>query len=188
MPPELKASFIKMRLSSIALWNKHAVVTLSNWTNSSFNLRRAVNAKRWKLKASWQHFTTAGEVVQNSVMNKRVTVISKKNFCYARVMDTPKSHKTVLVSMWRKWDNITSSEANLSTLLYKALNALKKHDLALSKLHLKVQPLLKNTPKYHSNQSQLMAPPETVVTETVVSAEQWVLYLHSNRMHLICLH
>jgi len=48
----------------------------------------------------------------------------------------------------------------------------------LSKLHLKVQPLLKNTPKYRQQSTQLMAPPEAVV-----SAAQCVLYLRPNRMH-----
>jgi len=38
--------------------------------------------------------------------------------------------------------NTTASEVNLPTLLYKAINALKKNDFALSQLHMKVQPLL----------------------------------------------
>jgi len=106
----IKASYIyylQMPLSSkhhLYKWNWHAVVTLSNWTKSSLNLRRVVNAKRQhklfsdainfcrkfavrmlsckctgrKLKASWQHFTTADDVMRNSFMNKRVKVNSKE--------------------------------------------------------------------------------------------------------------
>jgi len=108
---------------------------------------------------------------------------SWKNFCYARVMNTPQSHITVLVSIWIRLDT-TSSVANLPTLLHKELYALKKHDLALSKLHFKVQPLLKNTPKYRQQSTQLMAPPETVV-----SAAQWVFIIYvQTECTVICLH
>jgi len=74
-------------------------------------------------------------------MNKRVTVNSKE-----LLFRESNEHASVAYSIGKHLArtrlNTTSSEANLSTLLFKALNALKKHDLALSKLHLKVQPLL----------------------------------------------
>jgi len=60
--------------------------------------------------------------------------------------------------------NTTPSEGNLPTLLYKALSALQKHVLALSKLHLKVQPPLGKTPKYRQQSTQLMIPPDTVLS------------------------
>jgi len=64
------------------------------------------------------------------------------NFCYVKVTDTPQSHITVFgKNLAQIRLNTTSSEANRPTMLYKASNALKKHDFTLSKLHMKVQPL-----------------------------------------------
>jgi len=131
-----------------------------------------------KLKADWLHFTTAGEVMRNRFMNKRVTV-NPKELLLRESMDTLQSHIAVLISnLARVRLNTTSSEANQPTLLYKALNYLKKPELALSKLHLKVQPVVKNTRKYRQQLTQLMVPPEAVVT-----GAQWILYLCPNRMH-----
>jgi hypothetical protein len=97
-------------------------------------------------------------------MNKRVTLNSKEF-----LLRKSNGHASVAYNQFGKHLarirlNTTSSEANLPTLLYKASNALKKHDLALSKLHLKVQPVVKNTPKYQQQSTQLMAPPEAVVS------------------------
>jgi len=154
MPPNSKLHFKN--------WDYQ--VYKSKRTNSSFNLRRAVNAKRQhillsdsinfcrkfavrtgrKLKASWQHFTTSGEVVRNSFMTKRVTVNSKELLLRESNGHVSVSCNSIGKHLARIRLNVSSLEADLPTLLYKSLglNALKKHDLALSKLHLKVQPVV----------------------------------------------
>ena len=96
-----------------------------------------------KLKASWQHFTIADDEVRNNFINRRFTVNSSD--CLLRESN---GHASVAYSsigrhLTRIRFNTTSSEASRPTLLNKALKALKKHDFALSKLHLKVEPLLK---------------------------------------------
>jgi len=97
-------------------------------------------------------------------MNKRVRVNSKELLLRESNGHASVAYNSIGKHLARMRLSTTSSEANLPTLLCKALNALKKHDLALSKLHLKVQRLLKNTPKYRQQSTQLMAPPETVVS------------------------
>jgi len=71
-----------------------------------------------------------------------------------------KLHITAMVSIWHAYDSthLTSSEANRPTSLHKALNALKENNFALSILHLKMQSLLKNTPKYRQKLTHVMAP------------------------------
>jgi hypothetical protein len=73
-----------------------------------------------KLEASLQHCTSAGEVVRNSFMNKRVAVNSKE-----RLMRESNGHASVAYNSTGKHLerirlNTTSSEANLPTLLYEA--------------------------------------------------------------------
>ena len=80
-------------------------------------------------------------------MNKRVTVNSKELLVCESNGHASVAYNSIGMHLARIRLNTTSSDAKLPTLLYKALNALKKHDLALSKLHLKVQPVVKNTPK-----------------------------------------
>jgi len=87
-------------------------------------------------------------------MNKRVTVNSKELILRESNRHASVAHNSIGKHLARIRLNTTSSEANLPTLLYKAFNALKKHVLALSKLHLKVQLLLKNTPKYRQQSTQ----------------------------------
>jgi len=72
-------------------------------------------------------------------MNKRVTVNSKELLLRESNGHASVAYNSIGKHLARIRPNTTSSEANQPTLLYKALNALKKHDLALSKLHLKVQ-------------------------------------------------
>jgi len=63
--------------------------------------------------------------VQNSFMNKRVTVNSKELLLHeSNLMDTPQSQIGIGKNLARIRLNTTSSEANLPTLLYMALNAL----------------------------------------------------------------
>jgi len=149
------------KLSNMALCNWHAVTTLSYRANISFNLQRAVNEKiehrlfldtinfwrnfavrilscDWigrKLKACWQHFTTTGEAVWNNFMNKRVTVNS--NDCLLRESNGHASvaYNNIGKHLARIRLSTTSSEASRPTLLYSALNALKKLDFAFSKEH-----------------------------------------------------
>jgi len=72
--------------------------------------------------------------VRNSFMNKRVTVISKE-----LLLRESNGHALVPYNsngkhLARTRINTTSSEANLLTLLYKALNALKKARLGAIKI------------------------------------------------------
>jgi hypothetical protein len=69
-------------------------------------------------------------------MNKRVTVNSKEILVRESIGQASVAYNSIVRHLARIRLDTTSSEAYLSTLLYKALNALKKHDLALSKLHL----------------------------------------------------
>jgi hypothetical protein len=80
-------------------------------------------------------------------MIKRVTVNSKELLVRESNGHASVVYNSIGKHLVRIRLNTTSSEANLPTLLYKALNAVKKHDLALSKLHLKVQQVVKNAPK-----------------------------------------
>jgi len=78
-------------------------------------------------------------------MNKQVTVNSKEFLLRKSNGHASVAYNSIGKQLARIRLNTTSSEANRPTLSHKVFNALKKHDLALSKLHLKVQPLLKNT-------------------------------------------
>jgi len=89
-------------------------------------------------------------------MNKRVTVNSKELLLRESNGHVSVAYNSIGKHLARIRLNTNSSEPNLPTLLYKALNALKKHNFVLSKLHLKVQPLLKKTPKYRQQSTQLM--------------------------------
>jgi len=97
-------------------------------------------------------------------MNKRVTVNSKEPQLRESNGHASVTYNSIGKHLAQIRLNTAFSDANLPTLMYKALNALKKHDLALSKVHLKVQPVVKNTPKYRWQSTQLMAPPEAVVS------------------------
>jgi len=88
-------------------------------------------------------------------MKKRVTVNSKELLLRESNGHASVTYISIGKHLVRIRLNTTSSEATQPTLLYKALNALKKHDLALSKLHLNVQPVAKNTPKYRQQSIQL---------------------------------
>jgi len=95
------------------------------------------------------------EVLWNSFKNKRVTVNSKELLLRENNGHASVAYNSIGEHLaWIRL-NSTSSEANRPTLLYKALNSLKKHDLALSKLHLKVQQVMKNTHKYRQQSTQL---------------------------------
>jgi len=75
-------------------------------------------------------------------MNKRVTVNSKELLLRESNGHASVAYNSISKHLARIRLNTISSEADLCTLptlLYKALNTLKKRDLALSKLHLKVQ-------------------------------------------------
>ena len=75
-------------------------------------------------------------------MNKRVTVNSKEILVRESNGHASVAYNSNGKHLARIRLNTTSSEANLPTLLYIALNALKKHNLALLKLHLKVEPVV----------------------------------------------
>jgi len=66
-------------------------------------------------------------------MNKRVTVNSKELLLRESNGHASDAYNSIGKHLARIRLNTASSEANLPTLLYKALNALKKPDLALSK-------------------------------------------------------
>jgi len=105
----------------------------------------------------------------NRVLRRHCIYLIMLNYNIVHVLHESNGHASVAYytigkHLARIRLNTTSSEANLPTLLYKALNALKKHDLLLSKLHLRVQSVVKNTTKYQQQSTQLMAPPEAVVS------------------------
>jgi len=70
--------------------------------------------------------------VRNSFMNKRVTVNSNELLFRESNGHASIAYNSIGEHLARIRLNTTFSEANLPTLLYKALNALIKHDLALS--------------------------------------------------------
>jgi len=71
--------------------------------------------------------------VRNSSMNKRVTVNSKELLLRESNGHASFAYNSIGKHLVRIKLKTTSSEAYLPTLLYKALNALKMHDFALSK-------------------------------------------------------
>jgi len=73
-------------------------------------------------------------------MNKRATVNSKELLLGESNEHAWVAYNSIGKHLARIRLNTTSSAANLPTLLYKALNSLKKHDLALSKLILSIEP------------------------------------------------
>jgi len=83
-----------------------------------------------KLKAIEQHFTATGEVVWNSFMNKRVTINSNELLLRESNEHASVAYNSIGMLLARRRFNTTSSDANLPTLLYSTLNALKKYDLA----------------------------------------------------------
>jgi len=70
--------------------------------------------------------------VRNNFMNKRVTVNSKELLLGESNGHASVAYNSIGKHLARIRLNTTSSEASLPTLLYKALDALKKHDLALA--------------------------------------------------------
>jgi hypothetical protein len=83
--------------------------------------------------------------MRNSFMNKRVTVNSEELLLRESNGHASVACNSIGKHLVRIRLSTTSSEANVPTLLYKALNALEKHDLVLPKLHVEVQPVVKNT-------------------------------------------